>query len=222
MVRLSVDVSDQGKGIPGPLCERIFKYFEHGLGAPENPQGSGIGLALSRRLAQELGGNLELVHTREGEGSTFRFSIICSTNDTSEFPLDTSPETTRTTTSMSGLRILVVDDNPDNQLLSQTILQSAGAETAIAGNGRTAIDLASQGAFDLILMDIRMPGLSGDRTATILRENGFSGPIVALTADAIRTSETPGLYEGFDGYLVKPINAQMLLTELHKHLRTEA
>lgn len=221
-VRLTVDVCDQGTGIPGPLRERIFNYFEHGLSAPENPQGSGIGLALSRRLAQELGGNLELVSSREGEGSTFRFSIVGTTNEAAGFPPDSSPEPAGESDSLAGFRILVVDDNPDNQLLSQTILQGAGAETAIAGNGRAAIDMGNQGRFDLILMDIRMPGLSGDRTAEILRENGYAGPIVALTADAIRTTATAGSYAGFDGFLVKPINTQTLLTELHKHLRPQA
>lgn len=218
--RLTIDVTDQGPGISTEMRERIFNYFEQEPSIAAGPHGSGIGLALSRRLAQALGGDLALIPATSGAGSTFRFTVVCKIKEGETFAEEVSESGLITQgIDLTGFRILIVDDNPDNQTLSQTILNSAGANTEIAEDGQSAVTIGGKEKFDLILMDIRMPGMSGDLAARALRNNGYRGPIVALTADAIRTGSSHHSYDDFDGFLVKPVNAQVLLSELKKHLK---
>ena len=119
---------------------------------------------------------------------------------------------------LDGLRILIVDDAPDNRLLVSRFLQLAGAETETASDGAHGIGLALAGHFDVILMDIQMPGMDGYEAVRRLRAHNYAKPIIALTAHAMRHERDRCLTNGFDAYLTKPI-ARL---EMLKTIRTVA
>jgi CheY-like chemotaxis protein len=110
----------------------------------------------------------------------------------------------------------VAEDEPDTQRLITTIFEDAGAEVALAGSGRAALDVAMQALrsgrpFDLILMDIRMPELDGCQAARLMRQQGLSGPIIAVSAHAMASDRAKCLEAGCDDFLSKPIDQAQLL-----------
>ena len=109
-----------------------------------------------------------------------------------------------------GARVLLAEDNPINALLARTLLQREGAHVDRAASGEEAIAALTAGRYDLVLMDVRMPGLSGVETAKILREKGVTTPIVALTADAFEDDRRACLAAGMDDFLVKPLTETAL------------
>lgn len=119
---------------------------------------------------------------------------------------------------LDGLRVLVVDDAPDNRLLVSRFLQLAGAETETASDGAQGIGLALAGHFQVILMDIQMPGMDGYEAVRRLRAHDYTRPIIALTAHVMRNERDKCLKNGFDAYLTKPISR----SELLKTVRTVA
>lgn len=106
---------------------------------------------------------------------------------------------------LDGLRVLIVDDAPDNRLLVSRFLQLAGAEIETASDGAHGIGLALAGHFDVILMDIQMPSMDGYEAVRRLRAHDYTQPIIALTAHAMRHERDRCLTNGFDAYLTKPI-----------------
>lgn len=116
---------------------------------------------------------------------------------------------------LNGLRILVVDDAPDNRLLVSRFLNLAGAQTDVAADGTQGIEMARTKNFDAILMDIQMPGMDGYEAVSRLRALGFTRPIIALTAHAMRGEKERCLKNGFDAYLTKPIARLDLIKMVH-------
>ncbi|MFZ5721546.1 MAG: response regulator [Pseudomonadota bacterium] len=118
-----------------------------------------------------------------------------------------------------GARVLLVEDNPINALLARALLGREGCEVEHAVGGEEALAAAEVGAFDLILMDMRMPGLSGEETARRLRATGVKTPIVALTANAFEDDRRACLAAGMDDFLVKPLSPDALRAALTRWLR---
>jgi CheY-like chemotaxis protein len=112
------------------------------------------------------------------------------------------------------LKVLVVEDSIENQILVSRYLKSSGAWIEIAGNGEEGVQKVFSGAYDVVLMDIQMPIMDGFRATTLLREKGFTQPIFALTAHAFQEERDRALRSGFSGYLTKPINKIQLLQAL--------
>ena len=115
------------------------------------------------------------------------------------------------TLALSGVKVLSVDDAIDNQLLVKKILQRHGAEVETAANGAEGYEKAITGKFDIVLMDIQMPVLDGYRATEKLRENGFTRPIIAITAFASPQDREKCLQAGCDDYMPKPINSAELV-----------
>jgi PAS domain S-box-containing protein len=223
---LHFDVIDTGIGMSVEQQERLFKPFSQGDPAVNRHfGGTGLGLAISLRLAKMLGGEIT-VHSTEGVGSTFAAKI--ATGDLSDIELPNHQEPVPPTYSQSetnnspektpelDCRVLVIDDRRDIRLLSKTLLMKAGATIDECEDGQLAVEhmtecIGKPNCPDLILLDMQMPKLDGYSTARALRKLGYSGPIVALTADAMQGDMNECLQAGCDDYLSKPIDAAKLL-----------
>ncbi|MEI8374300.1 MAG: ATP-binding protein [Planctomycetota bacterium] len=224
--RLRFDVTDTGIGMNEEQIGKLFQAFSQvDNSSTRKFGGTGLGLCISKRLAEAMGGKIE-VHSTPGKGSTFRATIdpgpldgIRMVQNAQEALLERPPTTTVVThdeIKLSG-RILLAEDGPDNQRFIAFVLKKAGAEVTLAENGQLAYDealaaLAQGRLFEVILMDMQMPVLDGYEATRQLREQGYSGPIVALTAHAMAEDRQKCLDAGCDDFATKPIDRQVLLT----------
>lgn len=216
---LHIQVSDQGMGMDDVTQSNLFQPFVRGE-APEvqRVQGSGLGLALSRSLMRMMGGELSLIHSAPQAGSTFELSFNLGPADKltlTTVPLNKVPSSTKLRLSeeddfLRGRRVLVVDDSVDLRLLMRRYLNRQGAAVETSENGKEAVEVALKDPFDIILMDIKMPVMDGYQATALLREKGYSKPIVALTAQASVDGKQKSYETGFDGYLSKPVDMGLL------------
>lgn len=207
------EVQDTGIGIDSDKIQKIFEAFsQEDTTTTRRFGGTGLGLAISQRLCQLMGGQIE-VDSEKGKGSTFRFLLPMMPCQT-----ELSPPVAFKTEDLSRekpLKILVAEDNQVNQLLARTYLEKLGHEVELADNGQIAFDLSSEKKYDLILMDVQMPEVSGFMATHMIREREAQQgeqkiPIIALTAHAMKGDREKCLEQGMDDYLTKPI----LLPEL--------
>ena len=210
--QIEIRVRDTGMGLNSDQQKRIFAPFTQGDESTTRKfGGTGLGLVLSRRLAQALGGDVVLESSKPGEGSVFCISvslndgltIISPAADPVSAELNLKAVTARP---LNGLNILVVDDSPDNQTLFHRLFSSRGAQVSLANNGREGVDIALDGNFDVVIMDIQMPVLDGYGATKELRTKGFSKPIIALTAYAMKEEKERCVAMGCSAHLAKPIN----------------
>lgn len=220
-------VKDTGIGINENNLSRIFNAFEQ---AENNTArrfgGTGLGLAISSNLVKLMGGKLD-VRSEEGKGSEFFFSIAFDIAE--EAPrYDVVEEKEEETYHLEGNRLLVVEDNPINAEIAQTVLEMAGVETDHAGNGEEAIQMfekKEQGYYDAILMDIRMPVMDGleatKRIRTLGRADSRTIPIIAMTANAFDEDMKKSIESGMNGHLSKPIDIDNLYKVLQENIGRE-
>lgn len=212
---LQFDVSDSGPGIAPNHRSHLFEpFWQADSSSARKFGGTGLGLSLSRHLARLLNGSLELLaQGPEGGGSTFRLRIPY--NPCHEVKRRRSHSSQLAATGkLSGVKILLVDDSPDNQTLVSQILMMAGASVEVADNGADALEKIDQApeAYSIVLMDLQMPVLNGYQATEILRrERHYNRPIVALTAHAMKEERDRAEHLGFNRYLTKPVNRQELL-----------
>ena len=217
--QLVIDVEDTGIGIPEGSRDRIFEpFFQVNRAASQRLGGSGVGLALAKRFAEMLGGELSLQASVEGEGSTFRFALPLG-NDTGivEVVMDPGVQTPVLpirVRPLEGLRVLVADDEELVLDALCKLLETAGATVGRATDGEQAMSLALAQDFALILMDIRMPVLDGLGATSRLRAAGFWRPIVALTASAAADQRAACLAAGCNDHLTKPIAPEELVSKV--------
>jgi signal transduction histidine kinase/CheY-like chemotaxis protein len=225
---LAFTVKDTGIGIPDESQESLFLPFSQvDMSSTRKFGGSGLGLALSRRLAQELGGDVDLVESIRGQGSTFELRI--EVGDLAETPwIDKlfprlvkapAPPPAGSAPRLDGAKILVVEDSEDNQDIFRYFLESYGASAKIVENGDEAVKTASRENFDLILMDIQIPGIDGKEATRRIRKLGFKRPIVALTAHAMPEEQESCLKAGCVGQITKPVSGEALVQQVAGYLR---
>ena len=207
-------VTDTGIGISKDDTGRLFVPFTRGQ--QRKYSGTGLGLVLSRRLARLLGGDVELERSELGKGSTFVVSIAASRKvDEGLAGISSHAMGVEGAIApqgkLSGMRILVVDDVADNRLLISRYLEAAGASVATATGGGEAVAMALQDGYDVVLMDLSMPDMSGQDATETMRKEGYRIPIVALTAHAMREEKERALAHGFNDYLTKPVVRDVLI-----------
>ncbi|MBU43002.1 MAG: hypothetical protein CMN76_07290 [Spirochaetaceae bacterium] len=223
-LKLTFAVSDTGPGMTAEQLKKLFQPFSQlDTSSRRRFGGAGLGLAISRRLSELMHGELD-VTSEPDVGSRFSLTLLFSRDQclwasaSGDASLE-QPASARTERLILGQprttkpSALVVEDTPDIQALLKRQLESLGAEVFIAGDGEEALQQVYQrklkepaGRFDLILMDIQMPVMDGYETVRRLRDTGYSGKIVALTAHAMEGEERRCLEAGMDGYLSKPVD----------------
>jgi PAS domain S-box-containing protein len=217
---LRFEVEDSGCGLSQSESNKLFEPFSQADASTTRQfGGTGLGLALSRRLAQLLGGNVFLLRSTPSEGSTFVVEIPQETLSVDP-PLGALGQSNLTTTmnhSLMGMKVLVVEDSPDNRLLMTTILRRAGAITDVAENGLEGVKKAMTENHHVILMDVQMPVMDGYVAATQLRQQGYSKPIIALTAHALMDDRLKCLKHGFDDHISKPVTPQQLIQGIMRY-----
>ncbi|OOF28810.1 aerobic respiration two-component sensor histidine kinase ArcB [Salinivibrio sp. IB872] len=213
---LCFEVEDSGVGIPADEQDKIFAMYYQVKQGEENLHavGTGIGLAVSRQLARMMGGDIT-VDSEEGEGSTFTVTVSVPLSE----PAD--DEVQLPTRSDSRLRILLVEDIELNITVATNLLESLGHEVTVARDGQSALNTFMPGAFDLLLLDIQLPDMTGFDIAATLREIQSSlPPLVALTANVIKDK---GEYidKGMDDAISKPISVAALSQVIERYALAE-
>jgi CheY-like chemotaxis protein len=225
--QLAIDVIDTGIGLAPSEHQRIFVAFAQGdASLTRRHGGTGLGLTISRELARLLGGNIAVESAPAG-GSVFRATLATGPLDGvrmvdsvgSDLLRPTTPAATRAiprdVEPLRG-RVLLAEDGPDNQALISSLLRRAGLEVELANDGQIACEkaLAARDAnapYDLILMDMQMPMMTGYEATAALRREGVRVPILALTAQAMTGDRDKCLAAGCDEYLSKPVDRGRLL-----------
>jgi len=222
---LRIDVVDTGVGMTQEQAGRIFAPFSQGDSSTTRRfGGSGLGLVISRRLANLLGGDI-VVESSSERGSAFRLTLPTGPlSGAMVSPVGAgggiSPPTARRQVASlpASCRVLLAEDGPDNQVLISTFLTKAGATVKVGSDGRLAVDEALAAAatmkpYDVVLMDMQMPVLDGYGAASELRLAGYTGSVVAITAHAMAGDRERCERAGCDGYLTKPVDrAQLIAT----------
>ena len=226
---LVFEITDTGIGISETDQAKLFRPFAQ---ADESITrqfgGTGLGLVLSRRLCQQMGGDLILQSSTLGQGSCFVARIegapfsngetaaLLPRQNEASLHIDFSGAQ-HPPQQLAGMDVLLVEDTPDNQVLMKRYLESAGAKVQIASDGSEAVQQATVKTFDLILMDIQMPQMDGFQAIHQLRGQGYTYPIVALTAHAMSEEIGRSLAAGFDDHLTKPIKRDQLITKVSQY-----
>ncbi len=217
-VELKFTVTDTGIGIPPEQRDKLFHPFTQADNSMARRfGGTGLGLFVSRRLAQLLGGNVILDDPPGAKGSRFVINIAAARADQKVKLSARSTEPIKEQIKCG--KVLVVDDAADNRTLIVHYISRMGYESDIASTGREALEKATHGSFDLILMDLQMPEMDGFEALNRLKEIGYQRPVVALTAHAMKGDREKCLKAGFDGYLAKPIDRESLLQVLTQFIQ---
>lgn len=209
---LCFEVEDSGIGIPADEQDKIFAMYYQVKQAGENLHavGTGIGLAVSRKLARLMGGDISL-DSEAGQGSTFSLtvSVPLSEPNEEEMPVPALID--------HALRILLVEDIELNITVATSLLESLGHEVTVARDGQAALDAFVPSAFDLVLLDIQLPDMTGfDIAATWRQHHTHLPPLVALTANVINDKNSY-LEKGMDDAISKPISVSALNQVISHH-----
>lgn len=208
-------VRDTGIGIPADKQQQIFENFTQAYADTSRRfGGTGLGLTISRSLVQQLGGELELSST-PGQGTWFAFTLtLPKAPDQQAPPLPAAPDYNR----LRGARVLLAEDSATNRQLTTLILKNWGVAVDSAVNGPDALALFQTRDYDVLLMDIQMPGMSGLEVTEVIRQSPDPAradiPIIALTANAFRADRERYLQAGMNDYLTKPFEEADLYQKL--------
>jgi signal transduction histidine kinase/DNA-binding NarL/FixJ family response regulator len=212
--RVRFEVSDSGPGIAADRQESIFEPFQQDT-AGLALGGTGLGLAIARRHVQLMGGEIA-VASAPGQGATFTFTVDLPAGQPLAEPVDDRWQRVRGLADGASLHVLVVDDVETNRDVLATMLRDVGIRVDIAASGYEALTVAQQRRPDLVLMDMRMPGMSGEETRRALVEAQGPGTFVAVSASVFDHERQAYLEQGFDAFLDKPLRAAQLFRCLHE------
>jgi signal transduction histidine kinase/ActR/RegA family two-component response regulator len=212
---LQCEVRDTGVGISPAKLQSIFELFSQADNSfVRQYGGAGLGLTISRRLVDLLGGEL-WVESVEGQGSTFHFNVLVGSVAVIKRPVASGRTRTDCESAEDmGLDILVVEDNPVNSRFVQGLLEKMGHRVSVSVNGRLGFEAVRDNDYHLVLMDVQMPEMDGLQATQAIRKqevlDGGHVPIVALTAHSSAEDRDRCLASGMDGYLSKPLQARLL------------
>lgn len=212
---LVIGVADTGVGIPEDHIEKLFQRFTQADGSISRRYGgSGLGLSISRQLTELMGGSISARST-QGVGSTFKFDLLAP-------PAESAPPASADESleeAEDSLRILVVDDVDANREIVRALLEAVGQEVEEASGGAQAVSLAVRQTFDLILMDLQMPGMDGFATTRAIRQlspENSTTPIVALSANVLPEHVMEAERAGMNDHIGKPIIPARLIATINR------
>jgi signal transduction histidine kinase/CheY-like chemotaxis protein len=205
---LIIKVTDTGVGIPAEHLDKIWGEFYMVQGEHQKQKGTGLGLALVKKLVELHGGNIN-VHSEEGKGSIFAFTVPLQAGSVQEEMEQRSKV------------ILLVEDNPSNLELTRMILLGGGYRVEVATDGQEGLLKAKELRPDLILMDLQLPGIDGLAVTRALKADpDMAGvKIVALTANAMKGAKEEAMQAGCVGYITKPIDVKRFTRDVGEFLR---
>ena len=225
---IDFSVEDSGIGIDAGKIDKLFDSFTQAdVSTTRRFGGTGLGLNISRHLAQMLGGDIK-VTSQPGEGSRFVASVASDASifqdlvyEIDDMQASGSQIVEDAVIQEYGLqgRVLLAEDNIDNQRLVGHYLKRLGLDICIVDNGQLAVAKALEEEFDLVLMDMQMPKMDGPEAALILRQTGRSVPIVALTANIGQEDRNRCIEAGCNDFLCKPIDKQHFFTVVSRYLK---
>ncbi len=220
-VTLKFSVQDSGQGLAPEMCERVFERFVQGEHSKTtHANGTGLGLPICRQLAQLMHGNAG-VTSAPGEGSTFWFTAVV-TQDVSTAALHTPSAATVSRANLTGLRVLIVDDDDAVRDAMYRLLKSNGMQVDFATDGHTALDKLSAHTYDLLLADVRMPEMDGIELTQTLRQTMNSAiKIIGVSAGELDNDRQTCLDAGMNDHLSKPFKANDLLNKIQLHACVE-
>jgi len=203
-------VADTGIGVAPEARPRLFNHFAQAdTSISRRFGGTGLGLAISKKIVLLMGGDIG-VDSGLGEGSTFWFTMpLAPSAEATEVPRTPTPEEG----DLAPLHILLVEDNAINSRIAVGMLESRGHDVTVASDGREALARAEERRFDIVLMDMQMPGMDGLQATRAIRDLGgppSEVPILAMTANAMAEDVARCLEAGMDGHLAKPIDRARL------------
>ena len=208
---LFFNLMDEGIGITDENQNKLFNKYQQ-VGNNKNIEGTGLGLSITKNLVELMAGKITLT-SKKNIGTTVLVTLPQPVNQPSVNDIE---NTAKPLQKIQQLNILVVEDNAINRKLAKIILEHMGQIITFAESGELALDIIKTQEFDLILMDIHMPGINGVETSHKIRENNILTPIVALTADIFEVQKDDANSFKFDDYLTKPINKKQLENCLRK------
>jgi CheY-like chemotaxis protein len=212
-------VRDTGIGIPSGKLKVIFESFRQANESKINLfGGTGLGLAITKKMVEILGGRIWVESTPD-QGSTFYFTLpyhpialpVISTKKT------IAGKDTKSY-NWENKKILIVEDDDQSFIFFEKVLERTLAKIVRTNNGKDAIDLCNQSNFDLVLMDIQLPGMDGYKTTEKIKQKHPNLPVIAQTAYALSGEKNRSIEAGCDDYISKPVNIQKLLELISKHI----
>jgi len=224
--KIEFTVKDTGHGIGPHQAAKLFSPFTQADASMTRKfGGTGLGLVLSKKLAQALGGDVKLKQSTLSKGSTFVVTIDSGHAENIIFEDATHQQNEENHPSSSfedlpklaNVKILIIDDSIDVQLLIKKFLTLAAATVETARNAKEGVSKALNGDFNVVLMDLQMPEMDGYEAVRELKSLGFSHPVIAMTAHAIKSERQKCLQNGFAECLTKPIDRKLLLQTLSEH-----
>ena len=213
-------VTDTGSGIAADQLTKLFQPFHQAdISTTRKFGGTGLGLVLTRSLTEALNGRFVLLKSELGVGSEFLATVgvdLPATykmidSRTLEFVAQPRVEVVTNPKPLAGMKVLVVDDSPDNQVLFRLMLTKAGAKIEIASDGVEGVEKALSESFDVILLDVQMPRMDGHEATQELRAKGYTGPVIALTAHAMIEERERAIRSGYTDFLSKPVSRDVLV-----------
>jgi len=226
---LAIRVRDTGIGIPADRIGKLFQKFEQAdASTTRRYGGTGLGLAICREFSELMGGSIKVV-SREGHGSTFLVELPLEKLETQAAarPAAIVPAAPQPDLAAEALRVLAAEDNKVNQLVLRTLLNQAGIDPTIVGDGKAALEAWEMGAWDVILMDVQMPVMDGLTATRLIRQREAQTgraptPIVALTANVMSHQVREYELAGMNVCVAKPIEVAALFASLEQALAMNA
>ncbi|MFW6351635.1 MAG: PAS domain S-box protein [Bacteroidota bacterium] len=221
--RIFFGVKDTGIGISENRLDAIFEKFTQAeVDTGRKYGGSGLGLSICKKLVELQGGKIE-AKSQQGKGSVFRFFIEMEEGD-SNFRHDKTLKKVTEGKTLEGMKILLVEDDKMNQFVGKKVIQNKWkADLRIVGTAEEALDILHKEDFDLILMDLLLPGIDGYQATKTIRKNkdkkfrNASVPIIALTADAFKETRNEAFKAGLDDFITKPFDYPQLFEKIMEY-----